>query len=55
MRAFLRETLVTLVLAVVIFFLIQATVQSSIVVGCSMEPNFQQGQRVLVSKVVYNF
>ncbi len=55
MRVFLREILGTLILAVVIFFLLQATVLCSIVVGTSMEPNFESGQRILVNKVVYYF
>lgn len=55
MRAFLREILGALILAVVIFFLLQATVQSFIVVGASMEPSFKEGQRLLTNKVVYKF
>jgi len=42
-------------MAVVIFFLLQATVGSVIVVGASMEPGLQEGQRLLINKVVYNF
>ncbi|MBI2860862.1 MAG: signal peptidase I [Chloroflexi bacterium] len=53
MKAFFRETLITIALAVAIFFLIQATVQTFIVVGSSMEPSFHDGQRLLVNKVVY--
>ena len=55
MRAFLRDTLVTIVVAIVIFLLLQATLQSSIVVGGSMEPNFEDGQRLLINKAVYHF
>ena len=55
MKAFLREFLAILVLAIAIFFLIQAVVQSSIVVFGSMEPNLHSGQRLLISKVVYKF
>lgn len=55
LRTFLREVLGTLLLAVAIFLLIQATVQPSVVVGSSMEPNLQHGQRVLISKVAYLF
>ena len=55
MKAFLREFLAILVLAIAIFFLIQAAVQSSIVVFSSMEPNLHEGQRLLISKVVYKF
>lgn len=55
LRTFLREVLGTLLLAVAIFLLIQATVQPSVVIGSSMEPNLQHGQRVLISKVAYLF
>lgn len=55
MRFFLREILGTLILAVVIFLLLQATVQSFIVVGSSMKPSLHDGQRLLVSKAVYIF
>jgi len=55
MKTFLRETLITLILAVVIFFSLQITVQSFIVVGCSMEPSLYQGQRLLINKVAYTF
>ena len=55
MRAFSREVLVTLILAGGIFFLLQTTFQSSIVVGCSMEPSLEEGQRLLVNKAIYNF
>jgi len=55
MRTFLRDILGALILAVLIFFLLQTTVQTSVVVGISMEPSFQEGQRLLVNKVVYNF
>ena len=53
MKAFLREILITLILAVVVFFLLQTTVQSFEVHLSSMEPNFQEGQRILVSKIAY--
>jgi len=51
--AFFRQVLVTIIFAVAIFFALQTTIQTSIVVGRSMEPSFQQGQRVLVNKAVY--
>ena len=53
MKAFLREILVTLTLAVAIFILLQATVQSFVVIGSSMTPNLHENERLLVSKVVY--
>ena len=57
MRAFFREILGALILAVIIFFLLQATVQSFIVDGASMEPGFEEGQRLLIirNKVLYTF
>ena len=55
MKAFLREILVTLILAIVVFFALQATVQSFIVVGSSMEPGLYAGQRLLIIKVAYAF
>ena len=55
MRAFLREILVIIIVAIVIFFLLQATVQKSSVNGYSMEPGLQDGQQLLINKVVYYF
>jgi len=53
MRSFFRELILTIVFALVIFFLLQATVQSFFVDGTSMEPSFEDRQRLLVSKVAY--
>ena len=53
MRRVSREILRTVILAVVIFFVLQATLQSSVVVGSSMEPGLQAGERLFVNKVVY--
>jgi len=55
MRTFLRDTLVTLIIAAVIFFGLQTTVDSFVVSGPSMKPGFQDGERLLVTKVVYKF
>ena len=55
MKAFLREIVVTLILAVVIFFLLQSTVQTFEIRLSSMEPSFHEGQRILVSKIAYRF
>ena len=55
MRAFLRETLIILIIAIVIFVGLQLIVQDYIIKEYCMEPNFQEGQRVLVSKIVYKF
>ncbi len=53
MKAFLRDTLLIIVAAVVISLLIQTTIQKSSVNGYSMEPSFQDEQQLLINKVVY--
>jgi signal peptidase I len=53
MRTLLRDIVITLILAIVIFLLLQFTVQSFVVVGSSMQPNFQEGERLVVNKVSY--
>ncbi len=53
MKAFFRELVLTAAFAAGIFFVLQATIASFIVVGISMEPNLENGQRLLVSKVSY--
>ena len=55
MRTLLRDTLVTLILAAIIFLGLQTTVDSVIVVGPSMKPGFQSGQRLLINKAIYKF
>ena len=55
MKAFLREILITIILAVAIFLLFQTTIQSFVIVGSSMEPNFHEGERLVINKVVYSF
>jgi len=55
MKHFFREIIGTIVLAVIIFALLQTTFQTFIVVGCSMEPSFQWTQRVLTNKISYKF
>jgi len=52
LRAFLRDTLLIVVAAVVITLLIQVTVQKSSVIGYCMEPGLQDGQQLLINKVV---
>ena len=54
MRTFLREIIGTIILAAVVFAVLQATFQTFIVVGCSMEPNFQWTQRLVINKAVYH-
>ena len=55
MKGLLRETLVTILIAVLVFALLQATVQNFKVEGGSMKPNIQDGQYILVDKSVYHF
>jgi len=55
MKGVFREVLITVLVGAIIFILLQTTVQSFIVIGGSMKPNFEEGQRLLVSKVVYRF
>ena len=57
MRTLFREILGTILLAIVIFILLQTTVQSFIVEGPSMEDSFHNGQRLLIikDKVAYAF
>lgn len=55
MKNFLREFLITILLAVIIFVVAQRTIQTYEVFMTSMEPNFHEGQRVVVNKAVYFF
>jgi signal peptidase I len=55
MKSFLREFLITIILALIIFFGARATIQTYVVIMTSMEPNFHEGQRVVVNKAVYFF
>ena len=58
MRRSVREALIMLLIATVVFVGLRSTVQTFVVYGPSMEPNFgnpygSQPQRLLVNKVVY--
>lgn len=55
MKTFLREIVITVALALVIFLVARATIQTYEVFKSSMEPNFIEGQRVVVNKAVYWF
>ena len=56
MKAFIRETLIVLVLAAVIYLLLQFVIQGVPVQGSSMEPNLaSSGQRVLIGRCAYWF
>ncbi len=54
-RAFLRDTITTIIIAVVIIFGLQAVVQKFVVNGPSMNFTFQDGQHILANKIVYKF
>ena len=49
----LRELIETLILTLVIFLVIRFAVQNFRIEGYSMEPNFHDGQFLLVNKIVY--
>ncbi|MDP3880259.1 MAG: signal peptidase I [Dehalococcoidales bacterium] len=55
MRTFFRDILTTLIIASVIFFGLQNTIQSFIVDGPSMNYSFHDGERILVNKLIYKF
>ena len=55
MKHLLRDILVPIILAIAIFFILQAIIPSFVVISPSMEPGLQVNQRLLVNKVVYNF
>ena len=52
-KPFIREVLITVAIALAIFFAARATIQTYEVYQTSMEPSFFQGQRVVVVKAVY--
>lgn len=49
----LREIVITVVIAVAVFLLLRLTIQSYTVVQSSMEPNFQEGECIIVNKMAY--
>ena len=55
MKRFIHEASIIIIAALVIFLGLQITIQSSVVLGSSMEPNFEDGQRLIVNKIVYRF
>jgi len=55
MKSFLRETLITLILAIIIFVGLQAAIGSRIIPSSSMEPTLIIGERLITSKVSYAF
>ena len=55
MKSFARELIITVVLAVIIFLAARLTIQTFVVLMTSMEPNFHEGQRLVVNKAAYFF
>ena len=55
MKILVRDILITLAIAAVIYFALHAAVQDYIIWESSMEPNFYQGQLVMVNKIAYKF
>ncbi|MFH1383052.1 MAG: signal peptidase I [Chloroflexota bacterium] len=55
MKTFLREVLSTLLIAVVIYFGLRASVQHSVIVSPSMEPTLLVGQHLIINKLAYMF
>ena len=55
LKPLVREILITVALALAIFFAARATLQTYEVFQTSMEPSFFQSQRVVVVKAVYWF
>ena len=53
MKKPIRDFLIMIVIALVVFFGLRLTLQTYVVEGPSMETNFSTGQRLLVNKVVY--
>jgi len=55
MRGFLREALIIITVAAAIFVVSRTAIQSFVVVGASMEPSFEEGQRLIINKAIYHF
>jgi len=55
MKAILKELGITVLIALVIYFGVQVTLQQYRVEQTSMLPNLEEGQRVFVNKIAFNF
>ena len=55
MASIVREILITLVIALFVFLMVQLSFQSIEVNGSSMEPTIYDGQRIIVLKAAYWF
>lgn len=49
----IRQILIIILVAIGVFFISRATVQSFVVLGSSMNPNLENGQRIMVDKAIY--
>ncbi|MDD5127567.1 MAG: signal peptidase I [Dehalococcoidales bacterium] len=55
MKSFFKEILITLAMAVIICVGFRVSLQTFGIFMTSMEPNFHEGQRLLVNKIAYVF
>jgi len=55
MSKYLRDILVSFVIALVLFAAVQTTVQQYVVHHTSMSPNIVEGERIFINKAVYWF
>lgn len=54
-RAFLRDVLATAGFVIAVYTLLQLAIPRSLVLGTSMQPNFYDGNRLVISRVNYLF
>ncbi len=55
MRNFIRDLVITLAIAIVLFVVLRLVVGSYAVVSQTMEPGMEIGQRLLIAKLAYNY
>jgi signal peptidase I len=55
MKALIKDSIITLVLAAVIYFVFQSLMYQCVIEQTSMEPNISEGQRIFVNKAEYFF
>lgn len=55
MAKYIRDIIITILAALAIFLLLQATIGSFKVYGMSMQPGIKHGDYIMVNKVVYYF
>ena len=55
MKSFFRELVIIVVIALVIYLGLKVLAEDYVIRECSMEPTLYDGQRILVSKIVYRF